>query len=707
MRCLAPVLSLLILALAGDAARGVNLYVASTGNDASPGTAARPFATLQRARDEIRHLKAAGPLPEGGVTVEVQGGVYRLWQPLELTAADSGQPKAPIVYRARPGEIVKIVGGQTVVGWKRVDDPSVLKRIDPSARGRLWVADLKAAGIKNLEGIDADPGLEVFYNDKPMTLARYPNQGYLRIADVLDAKGVVCSGEARTREGRFICNDDRIKRWSREPEVWLHGFWMYDWADERIRLANIDAAGHVLALAPPASGERAIRKGQWFYVENVFSELNSPGEWFLDRARGLLYFWPPEPFEASKVVVSVVHDLLRMTGVSNVVFRGLLWEAGRGTAITVAGGSNVKIVACTVRNMGRWAIRVAGGAEHGVVGCDVYQTGQGGIYLEGGNRQTLVAGGHYAENNHIHHTARWDPVYQQAIALYGVGNRATHNLIDHVPHVAIGFSGNDQTIEYNEIHSSVYQSNDAGAIYTSPPDETWSMRGHKIRYNYLHDLHGFEGKGCWGVYLDDCFSSADIAYNIFYDVSWGIFIGGGRDNRITNNLLVDCCLGLAIDARGLNWGKAIAGPATAELKSLNYQQPPWSVKYPELLRLLEDQPLAPKGNVVARNVCFGGKWSVIEGIALPLIRVSDNVMEAHPKLTTTPGEGWPPAPATAAPRAFAGKPPADFRLADDSLAYKLGFQPIPREKIGLYPSPDRASWPVEHPLRSLDRPSPQ
>ena len=124
-----------------------------------------------------------------------------------------------------------------------------------------------------------------------------------------------------------------------------------------------------------------------------------------------------------------------------------------------------------------------------------------------------------------------------------------------MPHIAIGFTGNDQTIEYNEIHSAVFQSNDAGAIYTSPPDETWSMRGHKIRYNYLHNIHGFEGKGCLGVYLDDCFSSADISSNIFYDVATAILIGGGRDNLMTNNLFLNCGRAFSIDARGPRLGQ--------------------------------------------------------------------------------------------------------------------------------------------------------
>ena len=307
--------------------------------------------------------------------------------------------------------------------------------------------------------------------------------------------------------------------------------------------------------------------------------------------------------------------------------------------------------------------------------CDIYQTGQGGIHLEGGDRKTLTPAGHYADNNHIHHSARWDPVYQQGITAFGVGNRVTHNLIDHVPHVAIGFSGNDQVIEYNEIHSAAFQSNDAGAIYTSPPDETWSMRGHRIRYNYLHHIHGFRGKGCLGVYLDDCFSSADISCNVFYDVATAILIGGGRDNTMTNNMFIRCDRAFSIDARGLGWAQGVGDSATKELIALNYKQPPWSIRYPELLNILEDEPLAPKGNVMARNICWGGNWGRTEAKAMPYVKFENNLVDVDPR--------------------FVGQPPADFRLAEDSPAFKLGFRPIEFSKIGVYQSDDRASWPIE------------
>ncbi|MBI2299927.1 MAG: right-handed parallel beta-helix repeat-containing protein, partial [Armatimonadetes bacterium] len=447
-----------------------------------------------------------------------------------------------------------------------------------------------------------------------------------------------------------------------------------------------DPAAKTISFPTAPGRTYGVRANQWFYAENLLCELDAPGEWYLDRDTSILYFWPPDKLSAGRVMVSVVRDPFRLEGVSNVTFRGLTVETARGTGFVIQGGDNVRVVACTFRNLGNWAVKVRGGTRHGVVGCDIYAMGQGGIHLDGGDRKTLTPAGHYAENNHIHHTSRWDPVYQQGIALRGVGNRAVHNLIDNVPHIAIGFADNDMTIEYNEIHSAVFQSNDAGAVYTSPPDETWSMRGHKIRFNYLHNIHGFEGRGCLGVYLDDCFSSADISGNVFYDVATAILIGGGRDNPITNNLFVDCRQAFSIDARGLGWASSVGGFATQELLDFNYKQPPWSTRYPELLGILEDEPLAPKGNVVARNVCWGTKWGWTEPKALPLVKFQDNLIDQDPR--------------------FAGQPPKSFRLAADSPALKLGVQQVPFDKIGVYRSSDRASWPVTSELRRDPAPPP-
>ena len=119
----------------------------------------------------------------------------------------------------------------------------------------------------------------------------------------------------------------------------------------------------------------------------------------------------------------------------------------------------------------------------------------------------MTPGGLVAENNHIHHYGRINRMYTPGIALYGVGNRAAHNLIHTAPHIGVMFGGNDHVIELNEIHHVCMESNDAGAVYAG---RNWTMRGHNIRYNYFHHISGFEDRGCVGVYLDDMFASAAI-----------------------------------------------------------------------------------------------------------------------------------------------------------------------------------------------------
>jgi len=396
-----------VLLLACRAALGTTLFVATNGNDAHPGTQEKPFATLERARNEIRRLKSDGGLRVGGITVEIRGGNYELARPIELADQDSGTDNAPILYRARPGEVVRIVGGRTVTGWQPVTTETILKRLDPAAQGKVFQADLKALGINDLQGIgnagvyQSDPGLELFFQDQPMTLARYPNTGYLHIADVLDANGIVKSGQAKTPDGRFVCDDPRPARWVGEKDIWLHGFWVWDWADQRIPLGTVTPSNHSLSLPAQPGRSYEIRKGQWFYAENALPELDSPGEWYLDRDTSILYFWPPSALSSGQTVVSIVRDTFQLNNVSHITFRGLLIEAGRGSAMIIKGGSYVRVVGCTIRNMGNWGVKIYGGTKHGVVGGDIYQTGQGGIHLEGGDRKTLTPAGHYADNNHV------------------------------------------------------------------------------------------------------------------------------------------------------------------------------------------------------------------------------------------------------------------------------------------------------------------
>ena len=702
-----PLLLIILLLTSLGCAAPLKLYVAPAGDDAWNGKATAhkgadgPFATLARARDEIRAMKKAGALPAAGVTVELQPGVYEMSAPFELFAEDSGTPEAPITYMAKRGAEVRLVGGKQVTNFVPVTDPAVLAKLEPEARGKVMQADLKALGVTDFGHPAADgKRLELFFQDRPMKVSRWPNEGFEKIVDVVGGAPHKIHGIPGDKIGLFTYDGDRPSRWVDEKDPWVHGYWFWDWADERQQIEKIDTEKKTIALKPPYHGY-GYRKGAWWAAFNMLSEVDVPEEYYLDREAGLLYFYPPAPLTggpgspAPRALVSVLPAIINTKDTANLVLRGFTIEASRGTPVNLGNADHVKLVACTIRNTGGSAVSLSG-KDSAVIGCDVYETCNGGIHLSGGDRNSLTPARLLADNNHVHDYARWKRVYQPGITLHGVGNIARNNLIDNAPHMAMGFGGNDQLIENNEIHSVCYESNDAGAIYTG---RNWSMVGTVLRNNYLHHINGREGKGCVGMYLDDQFGGTQMTGNLFFSVTRAAMIGGGRNCSIDNNIFVGCVPATHVDARGLGWAAGGNPGMVKSLTDLPYKESPWKEKYPWLLTLLDDEPMAPKYNTIARNIAIGGRWGDFEGKAKPLVTFIDNtivedvndpaVQFAHPEKLADK-DGTPLA--------------TDFALKPTSPAWKLGFQTIPMAKIGLYESPDRASWPVKSVVRTMAAP---
>jgi len=670
-------LALALSAVLGCATHGATFYVAPGGSDAASGSRDAPWATLERARDAVRDLKKAGPLPEGGVTVVLRAGVYERTGPLELGAGDSGTERSPVVYRAEEGREVRITGGRAVGGFQPVADPAVLARLDEAARGRVLQADLKAQGIADFgqlteRGFDRPvrpAHMELFFDDRPMTLALWPNEGYARIADLPDGP------KAR----RFQYAGDRPGRWVGEPDAWVYGYWVYDWADTYLKVESIDLPKRILATT--AQHGYGLRKDARWRALNVLAELDAPGEYYVDRGKGLLYFWPPGPVGAGRAVVSVAERLVVLKGASHVTLRGLVLEACRGTAVQIDGGAHCQVVGCTIRNIGNQAA-VVSGADHAVIGCDISETGDGGIFLSGGDRKTLTAGHLVAENNHVHDFSRWCHTYRPAVGVQGCGNVVRHNLLHHGPHNAIQLGGNDHVVEFNEVHSVCADTGDVGAFYMG---RDWSARGTVIRHNYWHHIEGPGQLGAMGVYLDDQASGITIFGNVFYRVTRAAFIGGGCDNVVENNVFVDCRPAVHLDARGLGWQKPATDDPEGELRrylrAMPYQNDLWRRRYPELVGILQDDPGTPKRNRIVRNLSAGGQWENIDAATRKFQTIEDNLVGEDPQ--------------------FVDRARGDFRLRPTSPALGRGFKPIPIEKIGLYRDDRRASWPVAHAPRDL------
>jgi len=702
------------LACAACCAQGAELYVAPDGNDANPGTPEKPFATVTRARDAIRALKQQTGLPDKGVTVWLRAGTYSLKQTLSLTPEDSGAPGAPVTYRAVEGQDVWLSGGSVIPAplFEPVTDEATLALLPHEARGHVLRADLAAAGVADYlkELPDRFSGftrtepqfVHVFCNARQMQWARWPNQGFAKFAEIIDPgsglRDYKARREGRLRPGVFSYDGSRPERWDVERGVWMMGFWARAYLSTAVRAGKIDVEKKEITWKTSLTfGLDTWGANRW-YAFNLIEELDIPGEWYVDRANGVLYFWPPAPIGRCTVMLTRLKDpMVSSVNAEHVSFRDIGFEGGRGDAVVVKKGANVQFVGCEVRNVGRHAVQLLGGTGHKVIGCDIHHVGYSGIIMSGGNRKTLAPAGFEALNNHIHHTNTVKRTHASPVNLRGVGMRLAHNLIHHAPHSAVFYGGNDLIMEYNDIYWCHYETAEGGVFYAG---YNWTYRGNEIRYNYIHHINdSLDGSptGVNVVHLDDCVAGTTFRGNVVYRVGRGVSMCGGPWNVVDNNLFIDCQVGANLSTRGLawwTWTRHPDGTVTArdtrashgystnngllnKLKQVPYDREPYT-KYPNMADILKVDPIgAPWWCAITRNISING----------PVMRVSRNVKPEWAAIENNwngPDDGDP---GVVAP--YGG----DYRLKPGAPAAKIGFEPIPFEKIGLVNDDARRSWP--------------
>jgi len=617
---------------------------------AGAGSEAKPFRTLAQARHAIRDLKKAngGKLPKGGVRVAIRGGVYPARDTFHLAAEDSGTAEAPVVYQARAGETPVFDGGIRIPAWRPISDAALREKLHPAVRGRVVEADLKALGVKDLgDATDLRLRPELYCDGVPQTLARWPNEGFVKTGDVVG------------KEARFHYTDDRPSRWLDEPDVRLYGYWFWDWFEQFQKVASVDPATRTFTLAPPRS-RYGYRKGQRYYAVNLFRELDQPGEWYLDRRTGLAYWFPPdgvEPAKATTTLSVLAKPFVALEGAAHVVLLGLSFQDGRGDGVQVAGGSDCLVAGCTLRRLGGNAIAVAGGLRHGIFGCTLHTLGCGGARVAGGDLKTLSPGGHFVENCTVFDISRTKRTYTPAVHLDGCGNRIAHNLFERIPSSAMRIEGNDQLIELNLIRHVVEESDDQGGL------DMWGnplYRGVVIRWNRWSDITGGTHCGAAGVRLDDMISGVAVQGNVFERCGERLFgavqIHGGKENLVDGNLFLDCPAGVSFS----RWGKK-RWLSSIQRFLKGAAAPPYLARYPDLARLKE----APDVSFVCRNVLVRCKTTLLR----------DGGME-RTALNTTSNQ-----PLDLDERAFDGNP----------LFRRALFERIPLREIGPYPHPWRAA----------------
>ena len=686
-----------------------DLYVATDGSDDNDGSFDRPLATVEKARDLVRAMDKTG---RSGVTVAVKAGEYRV-STLSFTAEDGGTEACPVTYAAYGDGEVILNGGATLPpsAFAPVTDGAVLSRFAEDTRDKIVCADLFSLGItredygrinaigsyhtayKYTDGKTGPLACELFFNDARCTLARYPNEG-----DWLTTEKVVKTGEGKESNGNATLNRNwdnltdpdrdvyevskalasRIESWATLDDVWLFGYWKYDWADASAPIGSFDAAAR--QLTPAYVSLYGTKTGAPYYFFNVLEELDVPGEWYLDRENGKLYLYPPEELSVASIDLSLsVDPVIVAENADWLIFDGFTVKGTRGDAVVMTGNYN-SVTHCLIKNVAGSALSLSGTGN--LAGeNEITHTGKGGISLSGGDRETLTPGDNRADNNLIHDWSEVYLTYQPAVSLGGVGNVCSHNEIYHSPHEAITYSGNNHVIEYNNIHDVCLLSDDAGAIYSG---RHWDWYGNVIRYNAVYDL-GADGHEPTAIYMDDALSGQTIYGNLVVNApNTGIALGGGRDFDVRNNIIIVADRApISYDQRARN--VALAGSDSDDgmwndLKSSPWQTPVWREAFPAMTRFTDDFSRIDDPEFVPNPA-----YSAVNGNLLISFSGSlGSFHEAVEKYSDTSGNAC--YRLKELKQLFVDPENGDYTLRDDAPVFDgiPDFEPIPFGEIGRY-----------------------
>jgi len=521
---------------AQEAAKPVRsaFYVAPDGNDEwsgrllrpNPGRTDGPFASITRARAAIRALKAGGDLP-GPVKVFIHGGTYRLSEPLVFEPQDSGTEQYPISYEALGDEKPIFSGGRQITGWRKVEE-GLWEAEVPEARSDEWYFR------------------QLFVNGRRTVRARNPNEGFLTAPKPAEPDP----------RSPFHFKPGDLRKYHGLDDVMLtaHHFWSCSY----MRIADVDEEKSLVTL----NGALHYSPGHWFpefryEVDNAFELLDAPGEWYLSRNLGTVYYRPRpgEDMQQAEIIAPMIHQLVKFAGdaskeqlvghihLRDLAFRHGDWIRRRDTwlegdrfvegqsayrveaAIDMRGAVYCSLEDCEIAHVGEHGLWLGPGCRNNLIaGCHLWDLGAGGIMIgEKPKREAEAEQAAYNEVSDCH-------IHDGGIVFHGgTGiwiSQSHHNLIahNHIHNftwsgVAIGMQWEDMhpnyhhnVVEFNHIHDVCQMMGDDGGIYTYG-----NMPGSILRNNLIHDLRGAR-RSVRGIFLDGMSGGLLIRDNIVYRV---------------------------------------------------------------------------------------------------------------------------------------------------------------------------------------------
>ena len=275
-----------------------DFYVSLKGNDEAAGTKSHPWRTpevaVHRAIDFMRNH------PGKSVRLIIRGGEYELSKNIVIEGKDLD---ASLAIIAKKGEEVTFCGDRKLTGWEHVSEPRLLALWNKECAANVLETDLRKAGIQDLgKALGTGNRVDLYLNGKRQTLARWPNKGFTQAGLAVgktDCPPTWIKTHG-TKEGILEFTDARIARWASEDEPCAFGYWYWDWSDGYHHIREIDGQKKTLSFETPYH-VYGYRDGCRYYGLNLLCELDSIGEYYIDRKSGMLYWYPPKGFKASGI----------------------------------------------------------------------------------------------------------------------------------------------------------------------------------------------------------------------------------------------------------------------------------------------------------------------------------------------------------------------------------------------------------------------
>lgn len=358
--------SLVLALLTTSSYTQIQFYVAGNGNDNSNGSITSPFKTLGRA------VEAGSQQAGKDVIINLRKGIYHIEN--TVTILSTKFRAASLLINAYNNEYVTISAGkQLAPKWQ------------PWKSG-IYMAEVPAGTV--FERLYAD--------NKLQPLARYPNY---------DSSIRVFHGTAAD-----AIAPERVKKWKHPAGGYIHALHAHEWGGFHYHITGADSAGNLQMEGGWQNNRPNKMHEQYRFVENIFEELDAPGEWWLDRNKHILYYHPPQGFDIAKatIVVSQLKNSIELKGseaepLKNIHISGIHfahnersfmdtkepllrsdWTIYRGGVIVMDGTERSKISGCTFEGIGGNAIMVSNYNKYDTItGCHIYNTGANAVCFTG------------------------------------------------------------------------------------------------------------------------------------------------------------------------------------------------------------------------------------------------------------------------------------------------------------------------------------